>query len=118
MSKWTQGVDEYAKELLETFNENYPDVPVTEQRLLDGVANWHEYSWGGSSLIYNDAIAERLATPSEIKRRIRRNGTLDSYANGTEQWLDVQARALYQASNKILNEGTIQSWNTLNLKKS
>lgn len=103
MSKWNDGVNEYAKELKAIFDDNYgdDDLPMTEERLLNGASSWHEYSWGGSTLIYDADIAERLATPSEIKRRTLKDG-LSSWANGQEQWLDVQARALHQAARKLL----------------
>jgi hypothetical protein len=45
----------------------------------------------------NEDIAERLCTPSELKKT--RHG--DRKPNSREEWLDVQARALYQASNRI-----------------
>ena len=105
MSKWTNGVNEYAEELKAIFEENYggDDLPMTEARLLNGASSWSEYSWGGLALIHNADIAERLATPSEIKRRTLKDG-LSSWANRDEQWLDVQARALYQAAQQLLRE--------------
>ena len=93
-SKWDQGVKEYALELLENLNNN---EEITEEKLLNGARDWKEYSWGGCSLIYDGDICERLATPSEQKRT--RNGELRP--NSQEEWLDVQARALYQAAIKI-----------------
>lgn len=105
MSKWTNGVNEYAQELKEIFEDNYggDDLPMTEARLLNGASDWGHYSWGGSSLIYDADIAERLATPSEIKRRTLKDG-LSDWANSSERWLDVQARALYQAAQQLLSE--------------
>lgn len=50
-------------------------------------------------LIYDGDIAERLCTPSEYKRK--RGG--DFQPNSRETWLDVQARALYQAARWIIN---------------
>ena len=103
MSKWTDGVNEYAKELKAVFDDNYggDGLPMTEERLLNGASSWDGYSWGGSALIYDADIAERLATPSEIKQRTLKDG-LSSRANSKEHWLDVQARALYQAARKLL----------------
>ena len=66
-------------------------------QLLNGASDWSQYSWGGCSLIYDGDIAERLCTPSELKKT--RNG--ERRPNSREDWLDVQARALYQASNSI-----------------
>ena len=100
MSQWSKGVDQYAKELLQDLKDN-GYTTVTLEHLLNGAQNWSEYSWSGCSLIYNDDIAERLATPSEIKQQTRRGG-LSSYANANEQWLDTQARALSQASREIM----------------
>ena len=113
MSKWTDGVNEYAEELKEIFDDNYggDGLPMTEARLLNGASDWREYSWGGLALIYDADIAERLATPSEIKRRTLKDG-LSSWANSSEQWLDVQARALYQAAQQILDQRNID-WNNL-----
>ena len=94
-SKWEQGVVEYAIELLENIEDN---EEITRDRLLNGARDWNEFSWGGCSLIYDGDICERLATPSEQKRT--RMGELRP--NGREEWLDTQARALFQASNKIM----------------
>lgn len=94
-SAWDKGVTLYALELL----DNIRDLPAADSRqeiktaLLNGASDWREYSWGGCSLIYNGDIAERLCSPSELKRT--RGG--DRRPNSREEWLDVQARALYQA---------------------
>ena len=103
ISAWQKGVDEYAKELKWNFRENYGRQKMTEEKLLGGAKDWKEYSWGGCSLIYDDDIAERLANPSELKRARGKSGHVGSWANKNEQWLDTQARALYQASYKLLN---------------
>lgn len=105
-SAWSKGVKEYADELLETFAETveYYDergeqsptlCPAT---LLNGADDWAQYSWGGSSLVYDCDIAERLCTPSELKRT--KNG--ERRPNSREEWLDVQARALHQAAGLLL----------------
>jgi hypothetical protein len=104
MSKWTNGVKDYTEELMEFLDEN--KLTATKENMLNGAKDWTEYSYGGSSLIYDMDIAERLATPSEIKRRtLKRLGRLDTMANADETWLDVQARALYQACDRILRYG-------------
>jgi hypothetical protein len=100
MSKWNDGVNVYMQELQEFLAEN--KLAATEENMLNGARNWNEYSYGGSSLIADYDIAARLATPSEIKSRTRKDGNLGLLANANETWLDVQARALYQASHKIL----------------
>ena len=69
--------------------------------MLNGAVDWSAYSWGGSSLVYNQDIAERLCSPSGLKRVTNKNGLRD-YPNSREHWLDVQARALYQAANRVV----------------
>jgi len=101
-SKWQRGVKQYAEELKEFLQEN--NLIVTEENMLNGAENWTQYSYGGSSLIYNEDIAERLATPSEYKSRISGKYGLNDHANARESWLDVQARALHQASQLVLDE--------------
>lgn len=96
MSKWQQGVNKYAQELLQDLKDE--GLEITKANLLNGASDWKEYSYGGNSCIYDWEIAERLATPSEIKSRTRKDGSLNSMANTRETWLDVQARALFQAS--------------------
>lgn len=102
-SAWNKGVTEYATELAESL-DNWDKQPesVAELRemMLNGADDWKAYSWGGSSLIYNQDIAERLCSPSELKRVTNKNGLRD-YPNSREHWLDVQARALYQAANRV-----------------
>ena len=108
-SAWKRGVKVYALELLESLEEgingSYIDPADLEspallkKALLNGAADWNQYSWGGCSLIYDGDIAERLCTPSELKRK--RGGDLQP--NSQETWLDVQARALYQAARWIIN---------------
>ena len=99
-SAWSQGVREYALELLDDdwidIDENC-NLNLLEKHLLNGAHDWKQYSWGGSSLIYDSSIAKRLCTPSELK--ITKDGQRNP--NKNEQWLDTQARALYQAFNLI-----------------
>lgn len=96
-SAWSKGVKEYAFELLE--NLEWWELDITQENMLNGARNWSAYSWGGLSLIYDTDIANRLCTPSELKRT--RNG--ERKPNANEQWLDTQARALYQASRLLIN---------------
>lgn len=65
--------------------------------LLNGARDWSQYSWGGCALVYDGDIAEHYCTPSELKRT--RNG--ERRPNSREEWLDVQARALSQASRRV-----------------
>ncbi len=102
-SAWDKGVTEYATELAESLDnwDKHPEsVAELREMMLNGADDWKAYSWGGSSLIYNQDIAERLCSPSELKRVTNKNGLRD-YPNSREHWLDVQARALYQAANRV-----------------
>lgn len=104
---WSRGVTVYALELIEGLEEaidgGYFDPEdleapkLVEKALLNGAGDWSQYSWGGCSLIYDSDIAERLCCPSELKKT--RNG--ERRPNSREEWLDVQARALYQASRRV-----------------
>ena len=102
VSAWNKAVKEYALELVSGLLEDDADYdfygsPADVKRLLNGAQDWNEYSWGGCTLIYNEDIAERVCTPSELKltKNARRN------PNNNEQWLDCQARALTQAERLI-----------------
>ena len=103
-SAWDRGVKEYAYELVEGLEVE--EIPADSQELksllLNGADTWKQYSWGGSSLIYDFDIAERLCTPSELKRV--KGG--ERRPNSREEWLDVQARALLQAANRICKLAT------------
>lgn len=98
-SAWARGVKAYALELLEDLEAEEVGGPLSmlENDLLNGAENWKAYSWGGCSLVYDQDIAQRLCTPSELK--ITRNG--QRKPNAREEWLDCQARALYQATRLI-----------------
>ena len=93
-SAWSKGVIQYAFDIL----DNMDDVEVTEKNLLGGAKYWRQYSEGGCALICDEDICHRLCTPSEIKKT--RNGKRNP--NRQENWLNVQARALYQAARLIL----------------
>lgn len=80
--------------------EERKDRKEFREWLKNGADGWEAYSWGGSALIYNSDIAERLCTPSELKKT--RNG--ERRPNRDEEWLDTQARALFQAANRLTAE--------------
>lgn len=98
-STWAKGVYKYALELLQKyFDEVGEDAPCpTEKDLLNGAYNWLQYSEGGCALITNREIASRLCTPSRFRRL--KEGELPP--NSSETWLQVQAHALWQASQRI-----------------
>lgn len=62
----------------------------------------HEAVYGGNFLIYDDDIAERYCTPSELKKVTRKDGSIRDHANSSENWLDVQERAIRQAIRLII----------------
>ena len=101
-SAWSKGVKEYAYSLLGNIfsysdYKTINDCKSLHEELLNGAKNWHQFSWGGCALIYDGDIAKTLCSPSELKKC--KNGMLRP--NKKEQWLDVQARALFQAENLI-----------------
>ena len=104
---WNRGVKEYAIELLDGLEEGlengyleddiFQSKNLLDKAMLNGASNWHEYSYGGCSLIYDGDICKRLCPMSmQIKCD---NGRWNP--NRNENWLDVQARALYQAASLI-----------------
>lgn len=103
-SAWDRGVKEYALDLVQEleyiakYEGRRPDnTRELERWMLNGAADWKRYSEGGCALIYNRQIAERLCTPSELKKTD--NGRKDP--NPRESWIDVQSRALYQAAHLV-----------------
>ena len=107
---WAAGVKEYALEILDTIEERSEyegHEPETMEELTDYALNgakdhqkptdiiraWSVASWGGSYLIYDGDICRRLCNATEQKKTDNGN----KQPNAREQWLDVQARALYQA---------------------
>ena len=103
-SAWKKGVKEYADEILNNLEEKSQlnrrlpkDEKELKEWLLNGARNWAEYSRGGKALVYDCQIAERLCTPSELKRTY--GGMLTP--NRTESWLDVQTKALRDAYCRI-----------------
>lgn len=117
-SKWNKAVTEDAIDLLDTVNETCEEISrkyaetvegghvhtldifkssrLLIEVMLNGARDWYQYSYGGCGLVYDGDIAEHYCTPSEYKRT--RGG--DRNPNSRETWLDVQARALYQAGNR------------------
>lgn len=102
-SAWDRGVIETAQDLLIwSYDESgktlgqlmaiYADRAKLRRFLMNGASSWSDYSWGGSALIYNEDIARRYCTPSELRKTA--NGS--KRPNSREEWLDVQARALHQ----------------------
>lgn len=105
---WNNGVKMYAIELLYDAAstrecEEFASIEELKAAILNGAKDWEQYSEGGCSLIYNADIAARLCSPSELKRT--KNGM--NNPNSRENWVQVQARALFQAwemIKKVYNE--------------
>lgn len=100
-SAWNKGVKAYALEMLERFEEwskwneeNGESVPeLDEVTALNGAQDWSAWAYGGCGLVYDAYIAERLCTPSELKKL---NGGAKVPA-GAATWCDIEARAAWQA---------------------
>lgn len=95
---WNKGVKMYAIQLLDDADANrecpeFTSLSELKDAILNGAKDWMQYSEGGLSLIYDADIAERLCSPSELKKT--KNGLNDP--NSRENWVQVQARALFQA---------------------
>ena len=109
-SAWKKGVLRYAYILLENVFDgikceyfNPFEVDITDYLVAkycyNGVRNATEYSYGGRALIYDEAIAIQLCTMGEL----RRCNFGRKQPNNRETWLDVQARALFQAAELLVN---------------
>lgn len=113
-SAWDKGIKVYADLMLDNLVDNGASTwsgKVEDLHTADWgwahqrnprrheMDDWREESYGGSWLIYNEDIAKTLTSPSKFKKTD--NGA--KRPNPREEWLDVQARALYQAA-KLLQE--------------
>ena len=94
-SAWSRGVQAYAVELVEDLDDSadLSNEVMLQKELLNGASSWRQYSEGGAALCYDADIAERLCSPSAVKRS--KWGMLPP--NSRENWIEVQARALWQA---------------------
>jgi len=101
-SAWSRGVKAYAVELVEQLNEeaDLSNETLLSKALLNGAGDWRQYSEGGCALIYDADIAERLCSPSELKRC--KGG--ERQPNSQENWIDCQARALWQAYRLLVSQ--------------
>ena len=100
-SAWAKGVKWYALNLVEASYLKDTDIVKTNESVyLNGAENWQDYSYGvhSGTLVYDADIAERLCTPGEL----RKTDFGRKQPNSRENWLDVQARALYQAYRLIV----------------
>lgn len=76
---------------------HFEKLELNRDTLLKGASDWSQYSHGGCALVYDEEIAKRLCNNTELKRT--NHGKRKP--NKNETWLDIQVRALNQAS-KIL----------------
>ena len=106
-STWNIGIKTYALELLKEVTDEQLEECVLgdfharvslRNLLLNGVKTWYSYSYGGHSLILDMDIANRLCSPSKLKRC------------KDEIWLDVQALALAQAFDLIADHWRQLVW--------
>ena len=103
-SAYKRGIKKYTDELLDNLeeksqlNERLPkDEKELKEWLLNGAMDCKDYSYTDCSLKYDSQIAERLCTPSELKKKD--GGRLAP--NRRESWLNVQTRALIDAYCRI-----------------
>lgn len=103
-SYWAKGVKTYAIEMVKNIEyKKEVSYRFIKSDLLNGASDWSQYSEGGCALIYNKDIAERLCTPSELKKLTRSDGSLKDRPNSRENWIQCQARALFQACELVSN---------------
>ena len=104
-SRWRVAVVDDSIDLVEqldSYGEELPKDPTkAEEMLLNGAKDWRAYSYGGLCLISDFDIALHYCTNSEFKRVRLKDGSIRQKANASENWLDVQARALFQACELI-----------------
>lgn len=100
-STWQKAVQEDASWLLWEFMDgryddivSFKNIEGFERALRNGVETWKDFSDGGCALIYDEDIAKHYCTASELKKT--HNG--EKAPNSKESWLDVQARAFWQAA--------------------
>ena len=96
-SAWKKGVLYYAFFIMNKF-ESETEIE-SEATLLNGAKDWKQASCSGGFYVNDEVIALTLCNKSEL--RMTRDGKRKP--NRDETWLDVQARALFQASKLILS---------------
>ena len=96
-SAWRKGVLHYAFFIMCKFDRE--TEIESEATLLNGAKDWKQASYSGCFYVNDEVIALTLCNNSEL--RMTRDGKRKP--NRSETWLDVQARALFQASKLILS---------------
>lgn len=103
-SAWDKGVTKYALLLADNIPDGMTDKGQAKAAMLSGATSWEQYSYGGCAYIYDGDIAAALCSPSEFRRC--KGGKRNP--NSRENWLDVQARALGQAANRLYRAGLVE----------
>lgn len=101
---WNKAVCEDALTLCDNIetDETPKNLDELERILLNGASSWKHYSYGGCSLVYDEQIARHYCNKSELANvTSKKDGSIKQMANRNENWLDVQARALFQACELI-----------------
>ena len=113
-SAWSKGVHAYAVELVESLadSDDLSNETLLEKAMLNGAGDWQQYSEGGCSLVYDADIAERVCSPSELKRV--RGGKRNP--NSRENWIECQTRALTQAANLVLGAANYRKFAELSAR--
>lgn len=89
-SAWARGVKQIAADMLDGIDKS--EISSAKDA-LNGADSPEQWVYGGCGLIYDEDIAELLCTPSELRRT--KGG--QRQPNSCESWLDVYARAAFQA---------------------
>lgn len=94
--QWNKTMAYYADFLLDRYidickwradqNEAIPDLSLDV--VWDGALGWHQYSCGGSALVYDSDIAKAVFTPAQFAKWEQGRKVT------AEPLLDIQARAL------------------------
>lgn len=102
---WATGVLLYAEDLLDSIEERLEydknaldNTTLLHKALLNGARDWEQYSFGACSLVYDGDIAKRVCTHAAYERC----GHGTTAPAGGNTWLGVQARALSQAEELII----------------
>lgn len=93
-SAWARGVKQIAVEMLDGIDKSNIS---SAKDALNGADSPKQWAYGANGLIYDGDIAALLCTPSEL--RLTKHG--ERQPNSRESWLDVYARAAFQAYNLI-----------------
>lgn len=106
---WKNGVKQYALMLLDWYETEANESPLTLETMLNGAKDWQQYARGGAGVAqcYNARIAETLCSPSELKR----NNHGAKMPNRFEDWQDIESCALFQAWRLITEAETLVNCN-------